>query len=77
MMNPRAMTVYGQLCGRTLAKAHARSGDAIAIASYLGAGDSFDRALASFAESYADQNERDYRALEKAVASDVTAQSGL
>ena len=77
-MNPRAMTVYGQLCGRTLAKAHARSGDGIAIASYLGAGDSFDRALASFAESYADQNERDYRALEKAVASgDVTAQSGL
>jgi uncharacterized protein (DUF2252 family) len=78
MMNPRALAVYGQLCGRALAKAHARSGDAIAIASYLGARDSFDRALALFAESYADQNERDYRALEKAVGSGaVTAQSGL
>ena len=54
------MTLYAQLCGRALAKAHARSGDAIAIASYLGAGDSFDRALATFAETYADQNERDY-----------------
>jgi uncharacterized protein (DUF2252 family) len=77
-MNPLAMTVYAELCGRTLAKAHARSGDAIAIASYLGAGDSFDRALASFAETYADQNERDYRALQEAVASGrVAAQSGL
>ena len=63
------MTLYAQLCGRTLAKAHARSGDAIAIASYLGGGDSFDRALASFAETYADQNERDYDALREAVAS--------
>ena len=60
-MNPQAMTMYAELCGHALAKAHARSGDAIAIASYLGAGDSFDRALASFAEAYADQNERDYR----------------
>ena len=58
--------------------AHARSGDAIAIASYLGAGDSFDRALASFAEAYADQNERDYDALREAVASGrVTAETGL
>jgi uncharacterized protein (DUF2252 family) len=69
VMNPKAMTVYAELCGRTLAKAHARSGDAIAIASYLGSGDSFDRALASFAESYADQNERDYRTLQAAVES--------
>jgi uncharacterized protein (DUF2252 family) len=69
VMNPKAMTVYADLCGRTLAKAHARSGDAIAIASYLGSGDSFDRALASFAESYADQNERDYRTLQAAVES--------
>ena len=68
-MNPPAMTMYAELCGRALAKAHARSGDAIAIASYLGAGDSFDRALASFAEAYADQNERDYNALREAVAS--------
>jgi uncharacterized protein (DUF2252 family) len=68
-MNPHAMTVYAQLCGRSLAKAHARSGDPIAISSYLGAGESFDRALSAFAEAYADQNERDYRALEDAVAS--------
>ena len=77
-MNPRAMTVYAEFCGRALAKAHARSGDAIAIASYLGAGDSFDRALASFAEAYADQNERDYHALQDAVAAGrVTAEAGL
>ena len=68
-MNPQAMTMYAEFCGRTLARAHARSGDAIAIASYLGASDSFDRALASFAEAYADQNERDYEALRAAVAS--------
>jgi uncharacterized protein (DUF2252 family) len=68
-MQPLAMSLYARLCGRALAKAHARSGDAIAIASYLGAGDSFDRALASFAETYADQNERDFRALQDAVAS--------
>ncbi len=78
MMNPLAMTVYAELCGRALAKAHARSGDAIAIASYLGGGDSFDRALASFAEAYADQNERDYNALREAVASGrVAAETGL
>ena len=77
-MNPKAMTAYAELCGHTLAKAHARSGDAIAIASYLGAGDSFDRALASFAEAYADQNERDYDALQAAVASGrVAAEAGL
>jgi hypothetical protein len=76
-MQPSAMTAYAQLCGRALAKAHARSGDAIAIASYLGAGDRFDRALASFAESYADQNERDFRALRDAVAAGrVRAASG-
>ena len=67
LMNPRAMHLYAKLCGHTLAKAHARSGDAIAIASYLGAGDPFDRALASFAETYADQNERDYAAFSAAV----------
>ena len=78
VMDPRAMTVYAQLCGRALAKAHARSGDAIAIASYLGAGDSSDRALASFAEAYADQNEDDYHALREAVASGrVSAETGL
>ena len=78
MMNPRAMKVYAKLCGHALAKAHARSGDAIAIASYLGAGDPFDRALASFAEAYADQNESDYHAVREAVASGrVAAETGL
>jgi uncharacterized protein (DUF2252 family) len=77
-MEPSAMIAYGRLCGQTLAKAHARSGDAIAIASYLGTSDVFDRALAAFAERYADQNERDYEALEQAVASGrVAAQRGL
>jgi uncharacterized protein (DUF2252 family) len=77
-MNPPVMTVYAAVCGRALAKAHARSGDAIAIAGYLGAGDSFDRALASFAEAYADQNERDYDALREAVASGrLAAETGL
>ena len=77
-MNPQTMTMYAKLCGNALAKAHARSGDAIAIASYLGAGDSFVRALASFAEAYADQNERDYHALREAVASGrVAAETDL
>jgi hypothetical protein len=66
-MKPSAMTAYARLCGWTLARAHARSGDAVAIASYLGSGDSFDRAMALFAESYADQNEADYAVLRQAV----------
>ena len=66
-MNPAALTAYARLCGWTLARAHARSGDPVAIASYLGSGDRFDRALATFAEAYADQNERDYAALRDAV----------
>jgi hypothetical protein len=68
-MNPSGMKSYGRVCGWTLARAHARSGDRIAIAAYLGKRDAFDRAMASFAETYADQNERDYRALQEAVAS--------
>ena len=77
-MNPQTMGGYAQLCGKALAKGHARSGDAVAIASYLGGGDSFDRALATFAETYADQNERDYDALERAVTSErVVAETGL
>jgi uncharacterized protein (DUF2252 family) len=77
-MEPTAMSEYAKLCGWTLAKAHARSGDAIAIGSYLGSGDVFDQALARFAEAYADQNERDYEALKQAVVSDrVVAESGL
>ncbi|WP_329214383.1 DUF2252 domain-containing protein [Streptomyces sp. NBC_01485] len=66
-MRPVGMRAFGELCGVTLARAHARSGDRIAIASYLGRGDSFDRALATFAEAYADQNERDHQALVDAV----------
>ncbi|MEV8588700.1 DUF2252 domain-containing protein [Streptomyces sp. NPDC051180] len=66
-MLPRGMAAFGDMCGLTLARAHARSGDRIAIAAYLGGGDSFDRALATFAEAYADQNERDHRALVDAV----------
>jgi uncharacterized protein (DUF2252 family) len=65
-MDPPALTAYAQICGTTLAHAHARSGDRIAIAAYLGKGDTFDRAMAEFAESYADQNERDYEALKAA-----------
>jgi uncharacterized protein (DUF2252 family) len=77
-MNPVAMALYAQFCGRSLAKAHARSGDAIAIGSYLGRGEAFDRALASFAEVYADQNEHDYGALRHAVAAGrVRAESGM
>jgi len=66
-MDPAALTSYAQICGTTLAHAHARGGDRIAIASYLGKSDSFDKAIAAFAETYADQNERDYAALEAAV----------
>ena len=57
-----ALTDYARLCGWTLARAHARSGDPIAIAGYLGLSDTFDQALTEFAESYANQNERDYAA---------------
>jgi len=68
-MTPAAMRVYGELCGWTLARAHARSGDRIAIAAYLGRSAVFDEAIAEFAAAYADQNERDYQALAAAVAS--------
>jgi uncharacterized protein (DUF2252 family) len=63
------LAIYAGLCGWTLARAHARTGDRVAIAAYLGSGDVFDRALAKFAEAYADQNERDYRAFAAAVQS--------
>ena len=64
---PKGATAYGRACGWTLARAHARSGDRVAIASYLGKSDVFDRAIAAFAETYADQNERDYKTLTTAV----------
>jgi len=68
IMVPRGMRIYGQMCGWTLARAHARSGDRIAIAAYLGGADVFDQAITRFAAAYADQNERDHRSLVDAVA---------
>jgi uncharacterized protein (DUF2252 family) len=77
-MVPKGMATYGRLCGWTLARAHARSGDRIAIAAYLGKGASFDRAIVEFSHAYAEQNERDYKALAKAVKSGrITAETGL
>jgi len=67
-MDPRAMSVYGKLCAATLAHAHARSGDRIAIAAYLGRNDVFDRAILAFSEAYAEQNDRDYNTLSDAAA---------
>ena len=77
-MSASVMTLYSRICGATLARAHARSGDEVAIASYLGSGDVFDRAVASFAAAYADQNERDFRTVAEAVKSGrLEAQTGL
>jgi uncharacterized protein (DUF2252 family) len=67
VMLPPGMTLYAQLCGWTLARAHARSGDRTALAAYLGGSAKFDEAIADFAETYADQNERDYAAFQAAV----------
>jgi len=70
--------LYAAVCGGTLARAHARWGDRIAIASYLGAGEVFDEAIADFSAAYADQNERDYEALVTAVRSGrLVAETGL
>jgi uncharacterized protein (DUF2252 family) len=75
---PAGAAAYGKACGWTLARAHARSGDRVAIASYLGKSNVFDRAIATFAETYADQNERDYQALQDAVDDGrVEAETGL
>jgi uncharacterized protein (DUF2252 family) len=77
-MLPDGMRLYGALCGWTLARAHARSGDRIAIAAYLGGSDEFDRAITQFAAAYADQNERDHQSLVDAVASGrLTAERGI
>ncbi len=77
-MLPFGLTFYAGQCGWTLARAHARSGDPIAIAAYLGKGDGFDRAIADFSERYADQNERDYEALLAAIKSGrLSAQEGV
>ena len=77
-MKPYELAGYAEICGRTLARGHARSGDAVTISAYLGSGDAMDRALAEFAELYADQNELDYAALSAAVKTgSVKAQTGL
>jgi uncharacterized protein (DUF2252 family) len=75
---PQGLARYVGVCAQALARAHARSGDRIAIASYLGSSTTFDRSVASFAETYADQNERDFEALKAAAASGrITVESGL
>jgi uncharacterized protein (DUF2252 family) len=77
-MAPSGLQLYGALCGWTLARAHARSGDRIAIAAYLGGSDVFDKAITQFAAAYADQNERDHQSLVDAVASGrITAERDL
>ncbi len=68
-MKVPGLTFYGRICGWTLARAHARSGDPIAIAGYLGAGDEFDKAITDFSLAYSDQNERDYEDFIKAIRS--------
>ena len=77
-MVPDGMRYYGKICGQTLARAHARSGDRVAIAAYLGSSDRFDNAIADFAGACAKQNVRDHAALEEAARSGrITAQTGL
>jgi uncharacterized protein (DUF2252 family) len=78
VLEPNALEIYARVCGWTLAKAHARSGDAVAIAGYLGTSRVFDQALAAFAEEYAEQNERDYNALQQAAETGrIDVQTGL
>ena len=77
-MVPDGMAFYGRICGQALARAHARSGDRVAIAAYLGSTDRFDQAIADFAELYAEQNDLDHAALADAAASGrITAQAGV
>jgi uncharacterized protein (DUF2252 family) len=77
-MKPRELAFYAEICGRTLARGHARSGDAVTISGYFGSSDAMDQALADFAELYADQNELDYAALSTAVKDGrVKAQTGV
>jgi uncharacterized protein (DUF2252 family) len=78
LMRPESMELYARLCGWTLARAHARSGDRIAISAYLGGSSRFENAIADFAETYADQNQRDHAALAAAVtAGHIQAQAGV
>jgi uncharacterized protein (DUF2252 family) len=77
-MNARMLEIYAQVCGWTLARAHARSGDTTAIAAYLGGSRAFDEAVAKFAVAYADQNDRDYAAFKAAAQSGlITAEEGV
>ncbi|KQM81503.1 DUF2252 domain-containing protein [Agromyces sp. Leaf222] len=76
-LNAKGARIYADVCGQTLARAHARSGDRVAIAAYLGSNDTFDEALARFADAYADQNERDFAAFTEAVASGRLAATPL
>jgi sugar/nucleoside kinase (ribokinase family) len=69
LMVPVALGFYAGICGWTLARAHARSGDPVAIAAYLGEDDQFDRSISDFAKRYAEQNERDYQAFTEAIRS--------
>jgi hypothetical protein len=68
-MKPLALEFYARQCGWTLARAHARSGDPVAIASYLGKSDAFDRSITDFSERYAEQNDKDFQAFSDAVKS--------
>ena len=68
-LRPEGLTFYARLCGWTMARAHARSGDPVAMAAYLGASDAFDKSITDFSQRYADQNEQDYEAFVKAVRS--------
>jgi hypothetical protein len=77
-MTQAGMELWGRMCGWTLARAHARSGDRLAIAAYLGKSDTFDRAIGSFSAAYAEQNDRDYREMHDAVTSGrLSADTGL
>jgi uncharacterized protein (DUF2252 family) len=77
-MDPTTMATYGALCGWTLARAHARTGDRAAIAAYLGGSPRFEQAVTEFALTYADQTERDHAALAEAVADGrIQAQAGV
>jgi hypothetical protein len=75
---PERLTQYAQVCGWTLARAHGRSGDPIAIAAYLGNSDTFDQAIGAFSSAYADQNERDYKAFKRAIKEGrIEAEAGV
>ena len=77
-MKPKELAAYAEICGQTLARAHARSGDAVSISAYLGSSDAMESALADFAELYADQNELDHAALATAAKTGrVKVQTGL